>query len=125
MTFAMGSLLAPTIDAVLLSDTTVTDSHGNSTVTTVETSLAGVLVAPRSGAPGTSSSEVHERDRENHLAEGLTMYVPYLAPVGYRDRVRLPAPFTGTFRVEGEPGPWPIPFTDRYGLEVELRRAQG
>lgn len=92
-----------------------------------EVTYSDVIVAPRVGGPGTSSSEIHQRARDG-LIEGLTAYFPADADVRFTDRVRVhhPAFEDDLFEVEGEPGVWENPFAgDKPGLEVALRKAQG
>lgn len=93
--------------------------------TTTTHTIDNCAVAPRSGQPGSHSSEMSERGRQG-VIEGVTLYAPYGADLLRTDQVELPAPYSDMYEVEGEPGLWRNPFTGwEAGLEVALRRVAG
>ena len=92
----------------------------------VRTELTGVGLAPRTGGPGTASTDIENRGREG-LRSGLTMYAEVGADIRRHDLVVVDEPgFEGTYKVDGEPLPWVSPFDGwRAGIEVALTRAEG
>lgn len=86
----------------------------SSTATT--TTVVGCAVAPR------QSTEPTERGRVGVIV-GLTLYAPYDTDIRSGDLITVDSVI---YEVEGEPGKWKHPVTNREaGIEVALRRAAG
>lgn len=90
------------------------DPYGQPTYTWSESTVSGVLVAPRRGTEDGT-------DLRQAVIVGLTAYLPKGTVIGPRDQVIVRG---DTYEVEGEPGDWrqsPLAL----GVEVALTRAEG
>lgn len=78
--------------------------------------IPGCEVAPRVGAPGTGSNEIHKHGRDG-ITEGKTLYAPLGADITHVDKIRY---LGHVYEVEGVPQVW-----GDAGIEVGLRRTAG
>lgn len=102
----------------VVSTTTNTNAHGDSTSSTTEATLDWALLAPRA-----SSERVDPRSPA--VITAATLYAAYDSPIGSDDTVNVAGhsvQFDGAWQVEGIPGPWSMG-SWRPGMEVALKRA--
>lgn len=78
--------------------------------------IPGCEIAPRVGAPGTGSNEIHKHGRDG-ITEGKTLYAPPGADIRHTDKIRHAG---HVYEVEGIPAVW-----GDAGVEVALRRTAG
>lgn len=77
--------------------------------------IVGCSVAPR------SEGEDTQHGREGVII-GFTILVPRTVDVVATDRLEVRG---DVYLVDGEPGDWRSPFTNRKGTEIRLRRVEG
>lgn len=96
------------------------DALGNPVPGEPTSETVRVLVGP----PSTSSMEA---SRPNGATVALTLHFPKSYKASLRGcRVELPAPWTGTYRVIGDPVPYEARLTPgRYNRPVDVERADG